>query len=53
MAEVELVTQVDNELLKELIETGKKIQKELDEFNEKLDTLIDAVTVEEIAHWID
>jgi vacuolar-type H+-ATPase subunit D/Vma8 len=53
MAEVEVETEVDNELLKELIETGKKIQKELDEFNEKLDTLIEAVTVEEIVNWID
>ncbi len=53
MTEVDLATQVDNKLLKELIEVGKKIQKELDEFNEKLDTLIDAVTVEEITPWID
>lgn len=52
MAEVEILTQVDNKLLEELIEMGKKIQKELEEFNEKLDILIDAVA-EEIVHWID
>jgi hypothetical protein len=53
MAEVEVDTEVDSELLKELIETGKKIQKELDEFNEKLDILIEVVTDGEIINWID
>ena len=45
--EMIVMVEVDNELLKELIEAGRQIRKELDEFNENLDTLIEAVTVAE------
>jgi len=47
-----VMVEVDNEWLKELIETGRRIRKELDEFNENLDTLIEAVTVAE-CDWVD
>ncbi|HXY88014.1 MAG TPA: hypothetical protein VEG44_06215 [Candidatus Acidoferrales bacterium] len=46
------MVEVDNNLLKELIETGRQIRKELDEFNENLDVLIEAVTVGE-CDWVD
>ena len=46
------VVEVNDELLKELIETGRQIRKELDEFNENLDILIEAVTVGE-CDWVD
>lgn len=46
------MVEVDNEWLKELIETGRQIRKELDEFNENLDILIEAVTVAE-CDWVD
>jgi hypothetical protein len=47
-----VMVEVDNELLKELIEAGRQIRKELDEFNENLDILIEAVTVGE-CDWVD
>jgi len=50
--EMIVMVEVDNNLLKELIETGRQIRKELDEFNENLDVLIEAVTVGE-CDWVD
>lgn len=50
--EMVVMVEVDNEWLKELIETGRQIRKELDEFNENLDILIEAVTVAE-CDWVD
>ena len=47
-----VMVEVNDELLKELIETGRQIRKELDEFNENLDILIEAVTVGE-CDWVD
>jgi hypothetical protein len=50
--EMVVMVEVNDELLKELIDTGRQIRKELDEFNENLDILIEAVTVEE-CDWVD
>ena len=50
--EMVVMVEVNDELLKELIETGRQIRKELDEFNENLDILIEAVTVGE-CDWVD
>ena len=47
-----VMVEVNDELLKELIETGRQIRKELDEFNENLDILIEVVTVGE-CDWVD